>query len=146
MEVKRVDKGSTLEASLIKYAQNCSWIAGGHLAMLLSENKMTDWETAFALLDGQEICGFCTLLKTDYYPENRYFPWISTVFVDEEKRGARLSDKMIDAAALYAKELGFSKVYIPSDMTGFYEKYGFEKIDELMNYAGDMDQIFVRKL
>lgn len=98
------------------------------------------------LLDGEDIFGFCTLMKTDYYPENRYSPWISTVFVDERKRGARLSEKLIEAAAQYAKEIGFSKAYIPSGMKGFYEKYGFDKIDELENYDGDTDQVFVRNL
>lgn len=47
---------------------------------------------------------------------------------------------------LYAKDVGFSRVYIPSDMIGFYEKYGFEKIDELMNYGGDFDSIFAKEI
>lgn len=46
----------------------------------------------------------------------------------------------------YAKEKEFSKVYIPSDMIGFYEKYGFQKFDELQNYDGDMDNIFVKEI
>lgn len=53
---------------------------------------------------------------------------------------------MISKVIEYAKEQGFSKVYIPSDMTGFYEKYGFVKIDELVNYGGDMDNIFVKEI
>ena len=38
------------------------------------------------------------------------------------------------------------KVYIPSDMIGFYEKCGFVKNDELVNYGGDTDSIFVKKI
>ncbi|MCI8351426.1 MAG: GNAT family N-acetyltransferase [Oscillospiraceae bacterium] len=91
-------------------------------------------------------CGFCTLLKTDYYPENRYFPWISTIFVEEPFRGRRISHRMIEAAAAYAKSVGFARVYIPSDMTGFYEKCGFQKIDELENYGGDRDNIFAKEI
>ena len=53
---------------------------------------------------------------------------------------------LIDAAIQYAKVQGFSRVYIPSDMTGFYERYGFSKIDELVNYGGDVDSIFARDL
>lgn len=114
--------------------------------MLLEEKRLTDWETAFVLMDEEDIWGFCTLMKTDYYPENRYSPWISTVFVDEQKRGERLSGMLVEAAAAYAKEIGFETAYIPSDMLGFYEKYGFEKMDELKNYGGDVDHIFARKL
>ena len=31
-------------------------------------------------------------------------------------------------------------------MLGFYERYGFVKIDELTNYGGDVDSIFARNL
>lgn len=146
MNVQKVKKGSLLEHQLIDYAQNCSWIAGDHLAMLLRESKMTDWESAFALMDEDGIWGFCTLLKTDYYPENRYSPWISTIFVDEQKRGAKLCGSLIAAAIAHAKVTGFTKVYIPSDMIGFYEKFGFEKIDELLNYGGDVDNVFMKMI
>ena len=37
-------------------------------------------------------------------------------------------------------------MYIPSGITGLYEKYGFQKIDVLMNYGGDTDNIFYEKL
>ncbi len=40
----------------------------------------------------------------------------------------------------------FKKVYIPSDMTGFYEKCGFMKIDELVNYGGDVDSVYMREI
>ena len=146
MQVCRVEKKSNLEKRLAEYAAACSWIAGKHLAMLLAESRMVEWECAFVLLDGESICGFCTLLKTDYYPENRYSPWISTVFVEERCRGARLSGLLIEAAAKWAGQNGFERVYIPSDMIGFYEKYGFEKIDELVNYDGDMDHIFMKEI
>ncbi len=53
---------------------------------------------------------------------------------------------MIEAAVKYAEKCKFSRVYIPSDMVGLYEKYGFEKIDELKNYGGDIDNIYMKKI
>ncbi|GEM_PF-1089334 len=38
------------------------------------------------------------------------------------------------------------KVYIPSEMKGFYEKYGFQPIDKLINYGGDIDTIFMKEI
>ena len=146
MDVLKIEKGSRRWNELIVYAQNCSWIAGKHLAGMMEKNAFTEWESVFAAISEEKIVGFCTFLKTDYYPENRYFPWISCIFVDEAYRGSRISGKMIEAVIAYAKEQGFSKVYIPSDMIGVYEKYGFEKIDELQNYSGDMDHIFAREI
>ena len=130
----------------IDFAENCSWIAGKHFAMILRENRLTDWEAAFAAVEGDEIIGYCTFLKEDYYPENRYSPWISSLFVDEDFRGNRVSQKLIQKAEEYAKNCGFERVYIPSDMINFYEKYGYRKIDSLINYGGDMDDIFTKEL
>ena len=145
IRIEKIDDRNVYFAKLIAYAGNCSWVAGDHLAAMLKEGAFTDWECAFAAIIEERIVGFCTFMKTDYYPDNRYFPWISTVFVDERFRGKRISQRMIEAAITYARSCRFSHVYIPSDISGFYEKYGFEKIDELENYAGGRDHIFMKK-
>ena len=146
MEIVKIDYGTELYEKLIDYAENCSWIVGKHLSQILRENNFLEWEAVFATVSEDEIIGFCTFLETDYYPENKYSPWISSIFVDENFRGNRISFSMIEKAIEHAKIWNFKKVYIPSDMVGFYEKYGFRKIDELLNYGGDTDNIFVKEI
>ena len=146
MRIEKVEKDNILWEKVIAYADSCSWVAGKHLAGMMREDIFKDWESVFAAVQKDEVVGFCTLLETDYYPENRYSPWISSIFVDENYRGNRVSQQMIEKVIDYAREQGFSTVYIPSDMIGFYEKYGFNKIDELVNYGGDIDNIFAKKI
>lgn len=146
IEIRKIEIDSIYWNAIMDYAENCPWTAGKHLAYIMRENKFQDWESVFAAIEDNKIIGYCTFMKTDYYPENRYSPWISTLFVDESKRGNRVSLKIIETVIEYAKSKQFSKVYIPSDMTGFYEKYGFEKIDELKNYGGDIDNIFMKEI
>ncbi len=135
-----------LQTRLADFAEHCSWLAGPHVAAMLRENRFSGWETAFAAVRDDEIIGYCTFLQTDYYPDNRYWPWISSIFVDEAHRGQGVCGLLIDAAVDYAKALGFHTVYIPSDMLGCYERYGFEKIGELANYGGDVDNVFARHI
>ncbi len=144
MQVLRLTPQHPLWPVLADYADGCGWVAGPHLAGMLRENRFTGWETVFAAVAGVRIIGFCTFLATDYYPENRYSPWISTLFVDPDFRGQRIAGQLIAQAMDYAQSCGFSAVYIPSDMTGFYERYGFRKLDELVSYGGDTDSIFAR--
>ena len=146
IRVARVVADSPMWHALADYAEHCSWVAGPHLAGLLRENRFTGWEAVFAATLGEDIIGYCTFLKTDYYPENRYRPWISSIFVDEKHRGQGVCGMLIEAAVAYAKAQGFSRVYIPSDMTGFYERYGFTKIDVLTNYGGETDNLFARDI
>ena len=141
IKIEKLQSNSNLWNQTIAYANNCSWNVGRHLAKLLEQDDFQDFEGVFIALIGNNIIGFCTFLETDYYPENRYFPWISSIFVDEEYRGNRISEKLIQSAINHARIFGFDKVYIPSNIIGLYEKYGFCKIDELENYDGDIDNI-----
>lgn len=146
MEIVRLEYGGPLWKKAIAFAENCSWSAGKHIAGMLRDNRLTEWEAFFVAIENDAIIGCCSFLKEDYYPENRYCPWISSVFVTESARGKRVSHQMIETVIAYAKEHKFSKVYIPSDMTGFYEKCGFTPVGLLKNYAGDMDTIFMREI
>ena len=98
MRVVRVGREDALRERLTDFAEGCSWIAGKHLAGMLREWRFSEWEAVFAAMEGDGIVGYCTFLKEDYYPENRYWPCISSVFVDERYRGRRISHRMIEAA------------------------------------------------
>lgn len=146
MNIVRVKPDTPEWDALTEFADQCSWVAGKHLADMLRGRRFKGWESAFAAMDNERVIGFCTLLETDYYPENRYSPWVSCLFVDEESRSRRVSQRLIEATMTYAGLQGFAVAYIPSDITGLYEKYGFQKIDELRNYAGEMDNIFAKPI
>ncbi len=146
MDISRVEKNTKRWDELINFSKSCSWIAGKHLASMMEKDAFTEWESVFAAVLEDKIVGFCTFLKTDYYPENKYSPWISSMFVDEAYRGRRICGEMIERVIAYAKEQGFSRAFIHSDLIVFNEKFGFKKIDELQNYSGDIDSIFAREI
>lgn len=147
MKILRLDGNSEYSEKTAALAEKCSWIAGKHLARLIRESLFTDWECPFTALDDSgNVIGYCTVQKADYYPENRYSPWISCIFVDEGSRGKRVSHKLIKTSEDYLRTFGFKNAYIPSDMLGFYEKCGYTLIDTLVNYGGDTDNIFMKEL
>ena len=53
---------------------------------------------------------------------------------------------MIEQACYYAKELGYSKVFIMSGEQGLYEKYGFKKLGDYKTVYGTTDQLFSKEL
>ncbi|MCI9553251.1 MAG: GNAT family N-acetyltransferase [Acutalibacter sp.] len=146
IKVARLEPETALWEGLMAYARGCSWVAGAHLADMMRDAAFTDWESVFAALAGRRVVGFCTLMKTDYYPENRYSPWISTVFVDKGFRGGGICGRLVETACEYARKAGFHRAFIPSDIVGLYEKYGFHQIDSLANYDGERDNIFARDI
>lgn len=145
--IKKVDKGTETAVALFEFVKNFSWNeVKEHTVRVIEKWEYEEWETPFvAMVDGC-IIGMVTIMKTDYYPLPEIYPWISTLFISEEYRGKRISEKLIDFANSYAKNLGFDKTYIPSEHIGLYEKYGYSYIKDIVNYGGDTDRLYAKEL
>lgn len=110
----------------------------------MEEFSFSDWERIFITTDNNKIIWFCTFTKEDWIPNCDYSPFIWFIFVDENYRWKRISEKMINVVSEYAKSLNFEKLYIVSDHKWLYEKYGFEKYDEKVDEVWRYESIFVR--
>ncbi len=147
LEIRRVDKDTELVDRLLDFVENFSWEDVKEHALRMIRNWVfTDWETVFvAMVDGQ-IIGMVSVMKTDYYPLPEIYPWVSSVFVAEDYRGHRISEKLIDFANEYAKANGFDRTYIPSEHIGLYEKYGYRYLKDIVNYGNGTDRLYVKEL
>ena len=146
MDFKMITSSDELWSKVRNYAVNCSWKAGKSLAGAMDGDGFSDWERVIVALENEKICGYCTVAKTDCIPDVCYTPYIGYLFVREEYRGNRLSQKMIQYSADYLRSIGFDKVYIVSDHENLYEKYGFDIIDRKIAPWGSEEKIYMRKL
>lgn len=147
IEFQKVDKGSLLADDLLNYVENFSWLdVKEHTVRVIKNWEFEEWETPFVAMVNCQIIGMVTIMKSDYYPLPEIFPWISTLFVSEEYRGNRISEKLIDFANHYAKTIGFDKTYIPTQHIGLYEKYGYRYVQDIVNYGNGIDRLYVKEL
>lgn len=146
MRIEAVTARDEVWNSVKDYAEKCSWRAGKSLADLMTRQAFVDWERVIVAFDQESICGFCTVIKEDCIPDAAYTPYIGYVFVGEEYRGRRLSEKLIRYAMAYLKSVGFDRVYLVSDHVNLYEKYGFHVIDRKMVPWGAQEKIYMQKL
>ena len=145
--IQKVDKDTDRAADLLEFVKSFSWDAvKEHTVRVIKNWEFEEWETPFVAIADELIIGMVTIMKTDYYPMPEIYPWISTLFVSEEYRGNRISEKLIDFANSYAKDLGFDKTCIPSEHIGLYEKYGYSYIKDIVNYGGDTDRLYAKEL
>ena len=146
MIIKAITASDEMWNKVKSYAYNCSWKAGKSLAKAMMNNDFKDWERVIVAFDNNEICGYCTVAKTDCIPNLIYTPYIGYLFIDEECRGNRLSQKLIVYSMKYLKSIGFDKVYLVSDHENLYEKYGFKVIDRKMSPWGSEEKIYIQEL
>ena len=145
--IEKVDRGTETAAALLEFVKGFSWEeVKEHTVRVIANWEFEEWESPFVALTDGGIVGMATVMKTDYYPLPEVFPWISTLFVSEEYRGRRISEKLIGFANSYAESLGFDKTYIPSEHVGLYEKYGYSYIKDIVNYGGGTDRLYAKEL
>lgn len=147
IETPALTRSHPLWMELIEYARACPWRAGPYLAEEMRADRFADWERVFCLLVDGRIAGFCDLTaKDEIEPSYPFTPFVGFVYVEESFRGNRYSQTMIEAAAAYARGLGFRRIYLMSGETGLYEKYGFRPLGLYPTIFGTNEPLFVREI
>ena len=147
LTISKVYKDTPLAQELLQFVENCSWHeVKEHISDMLRSWEFTEWQCMFAAVHDGKIVGMASIMKTDYYSLPDIYPWISCIFVTESARGHRISGQLIDFANGYARELGFTRSYIPTEYNGLYEKYGYEYIHDIINYGGGTDRLYAKEL
>ena len=146
-EIYAMSQGHKYWEETLLLASECSWNAGAYLSQKMAKNEFNEWERVFCAVENGKVVGFCTLAEKDELPITYSFtPFIGFVFVDEQYRGKRISQLLIDNAASYARELGYQKIYIMSGEIGLYEKYGFMKLGDYETIHDTEEQLFVKSI
>lgn len=85
------------------------------------------------LVNHNKLVGFISLLKKDGDCEVKLTPWYATMYVKKEYRGRGYSRILNDALLERSKKLGYTKVYLKSNLINYYEKFGAIYIKKLEN-------------
>lgn len=85
------------------------------------------------LINNDSLIGFISLFKYDGDERRDLTPWYATMYVKKEYRGMGYSKMLNDAIIKKAKELGYDKVYLKSDLVNYYERFGAKYIEKLNN-------------
>lgn len=85
------------------------------------------------LLDEDNLVGFISLFPTDGEEKTELTPWYATMYVKKEYRGKGFSKILNNAILKEAKQRGFEKVYLKTDLINYYEKFGAVYMEDLNN-------------
>ena len=85
------------------------------------------------LLDDDILIGFISIFPTDGDERKDLSPWYATMYVKEEFRGKGYSKILNNAILEEAKNRGFKKLYLKTDLINYYEKFGAIFLENLSN-------------
>ena len=89
----------------------------------LSGNTELGW---YLCLDGDNIVGGMGVIENDFHEKKDLTPNVCAVYTEESHRKMGIAGVLLNMVVDDLKSKGISPVYLVTDHTGFYERYGWE--------------------
>lgn len=80
----------------------------------------------YLCMDGEKIVGGLGVIENDFHDRKDLTPNICAVYTEEEYRCNGIAGHLLDMAVEDLRAKGISPVYLITDHTSFYERYGWE--------------------
>lgn len=80
----------------------------------------------YLCLSGDEIAGGLGVIENDFHDRKDLTPNVCAVYTEEAYRCRGIAGRLLDMAVEELRKKGISPVYLVTDHTSFYERYGWE--------------------
>ena len=80
----------------------------------------------YLCLDGERIVGGLGVIENDFHDRKDLRPNVCAVYTEEAYRRRGIAGRLLYMAVEDLRSKGISPVYLVTDHTGFYERYGWE--------------------
>lgn len=100
----------------------------------------------FIAFNHEELIGTIGIWRGDLLSRQDLFPWISALVVRKDYRNKGVGKELQKYALDYCFSQNFKEAYLYTDIENYYEKSGWELIDEGYEYSGDNVRIYKHKL
>lgn len=90
---------------------------------LTGKGPVPQWYLA---LDGERIVGGMGVIENDFHHRKDLAPNVCAVYTEEVRRCQGIAGALLGLVCRDMKELGIPTLYLVTDHTSFYERYGWE--------------------
>ena len=80
----------------------------------------------FLCLDGGRIVGGMGVIENDFHDRKDLTPNVCAVYTEESHRGKGIAGHLLNLVVADLKAKGITPVYLVTDHTNLYERYGWE--------------------
>ena len=80
----------------------------------------------YLCLDGERIVGGLGVIENDFHDRKDLTPNVCAVYTEKDHRRRGIAGRLLNMAVEELRARGVSPVYLLTDHTGFYERYGWE--------------------
>ena len=80
----------------------------------------------YLCLDEDAIVGGMGVIENDFHDRKDLAPNVCAVYTEESCRGQGIAGRLLDMVVADRRGKGITPLYLITDHTGFYERYGWE--------------------
>lgn len=80
----------------------------------------------YLCLDGDKIVAGMGVIENDFHDRKDLTPNVCAVYTEEEYRRRGIAGRLLNMVVEDCRSKGISPLYLLTDHTGFYERYGWE--------------------
>lgn len=106
----------------------------------LTSSTYPEWYIA---LEQDEIMGGLGVIQNDFHDRKDLFPNVCAVYVEEKYRNHGLAGRLLKRVTEDMKKRGITTLYLITDHTSFYERYGWKFYVEAKSDDGGFSRIYI---
>ncbi|MCR5457350.1 MAG: GNAT family N-acetyltransferase [Clostridiales bacterium] len=99
----------------------------------------------YLCLDEKKIVAGLGVIENDFHERKDLFPNLCAVYTEEEYRRKGIAGHLLDMAVEDLKSKGITPVYLVTDHTGFYERYGWEFLSMVRGNEGELSRMYIHR-
>lgn len=96
----------------------------------------------YVAIEKGNIIGTYALLRNDINSRQDLCPWLACLYVDEKHRGQGIGSKLLQHGLQEAVSKGYKKLYLTTDLEGYYEKYGWKHSGKVYGVSGESIKLY----
>ncbi len=86
-------------------------------------NAVPQW---YVVVEKNRIIGGAGVIENDFHDRKDLTPNVCAVYTEEDRRGKGVAGALLNYVCADMKEKGMDTLYLVTDHTSFYERYGWE--------------------
>lgn len=137
MHFKVITKSSKETKILLNIIEK-EWIeAYKWLTDVIDEWSEQDLPQIVLAIENNDIIGYYSLIAQELIQNNHdYTPWLGTLFIQKKYRNRHYSPILLEDACKRVQNMGYDNLFLATEHTQYYEKFGFKQIGiELYNWG-----------
>ncbi len=100
----------------------------------------------YLCLDGEKIVGGLGVIENDFHRRKDLAPNVCAVYTEKEYRCQGIAGQLLDLVVKDMKTKGVTPIYLITDHTDFYERYGWEFLCMVQESDGpDMIRMYIHR-